>query len=76
MKAFVELGLETSITKSSSHAEFKTSLKMVPYWACFHSIGPFCYKALTVNAEKTCKKKTPFNGSSYKMPKVKNYFIG
>ena len=30
MKAFVEFGRETSNTKSSSHAEFKTWLKMVP----------------------------------------------
>ena len=25
--------------------------------SCFHFIGLFCYKALTVNAEKTCKKR-------------------
>ena len=56
MKAF-EFGRETSYTKSSSHAEFKTWLKMVPYGACFHFIGLFCYKALTVNAEKMCKKR-------------------
>ena len=47
---------------------------MVPYSACFHFIGLFCYKALTVNAEKMCKKAL-FKGSSYKMPKVKNYFL-
>ena len=47
---------------------------MVPYGACFHSIGLFCYKALTVNAERTCKE-TLFKGSSYKMPKVKNYVL-
>ena len=57
MKAFLELGCETSDTKSSSHAEFKTWLKVVPNGACFHFIGLFCYKALTVNAEKTCKKR-------------------
>ena len=57
MKAFVEFGRETSDTKSSSHAEFKTSLKMVHYKACFHFISLFCYKALTINAEKTCKKR-------------------
>ena len=57
MKAFVEFGSETCDTKSSSHAEFKTWLKMVPYLACFHFIGLLCYKALTVNAEKTCKKR-------------------
>ena len=33
MKAFVEFGRETSSTKSSAHAEFKTWLKMVPYVA-------------------------------------------
>ena len=74
MKAFVEFGRETSNMKSSSHAEFKTWLIMVPYGACFHFIGLFCYKALSVNAEKTCKN-TLFKGSSYKMPKVKNYFL-
>ena len=52
MKAFVEFGRETSNTKSSSHAEFKTRLKMVPHGACFHLIGLFCCKALTANAEK------------------------
>ena len=56
MKAFVEFGHETYKRKFSSHAEFKTLLKMVPYGACFHLIGLFCYKDLTVNAEKTCKK--------------------
>ena len=57
VKAFIEFGHETSNTKFSSHAEFKTLSKMVPYWACFHFIGLFCYKALTVNVEKTCKKR-------------------
>ena len=57
MKVFVEFGRETSNTKSSSKTEFKTLLKMVPYGACFYFIGLFCYKALTVNAEKTCKKR-------------------
>ena len=57
MKAFVEFGHEISCTKSSFHAEFKTCLKVVPYWACFHFIGLFCYKALTVKVEKTCKKR-------------------
>ena len=47
---------------------------MVPYGACFHFIGLFCCKALTVKVEKTCKK-TVFRGSSYKRPKVKNYFL-
>ena len=56
MKAF-EFGRNTFDTKSSSHAEFRTLLKMVPYGACFHFIGPFCYKALTINAEKMCKKQ-------------------
>ena len=69
MKAFVEFGSETSYKKSSCHAEFKTWLKMVPYGVCFHFIGLFCYKALTVKADKV------FKGSSYKMPKVKNYFL-
>ena len=46
---------------------------MVPYGACFHFIGLSCYKALTVNAEKTWT--TLFKGSSYKMPKAKNYFL-
>ena len=55
MKAFVKFGRETFNTKSSSHAEFKTWLKMVPYGACYHFIRLFCYKALIVNAEKTCK---------------------
>ena len=55
MRAFVESGCETSNTKSFSHAEFKTWLIMVPYGACFHFICLFFYKALTVNAEKTCK---------------------
>ena len=55
LKAFVELGHETSYTKSSSHAEFQTSFKIVPYGACFHFIGLFCYKALPVKVEKTCK---------------------
>ena len=57
MKAFVEFVHETSYIKSSSHAEFKTSLKMVPYGDCFSLIGLFCYKVLTVNLEKTCKKR-------------------
>ena len=57
MKAFVEFGRETSNTKSSFHAEFKTWLKMVPYGACFHFIVLFCYKALTVNADRTWKKR-------------------
>ena len=55
MKAFVEFGHETSYTKSSSHAEFKILLKMVPYGDCFRFIGLFCNKALTVKLEKTCK---------------------
>ena len=55
MKAFVEFGREMSDTKSTSHAEFKTWLKLVPHGACFHFIGLCCYKALTVNADKTCK---------------------
>ena len=29
---------------------------MVPYKACFHFIGLFSYKALTVKKEKTSKK--------------------
>ena len=66
MKAFVEFGRETSNTKSSSHAEFKTWLIMVLYWACFHFIGLFFYKVLSVNGEKTCKKKTLCKGNSYK----------
>ena len=74
MKALVEFGHETSYTKSSSHAKFKTRLKMVPYGACFHFIGLFCYKALTVKVEKTCKK-TLFRASSYKMPKVKKLYL-
>ena len=57
MKAFIEFGHETSYTKSSSHVEFKILLKMVPFGACFHFIGLLFYKALTVNAEKTCKKR-------------------
>ena len=73
MKAFVEFGHETSHTKSSSHAEFKICVKMGPYGACFHFLGLFCYKALTVKAEKTCKKL--FKGSSYKMPELKNYVL-
>ena len=55
MKSFVEFRRETSDTKSFSQAELKTWLKVVPYGACFHFIGLFCHKALTVNAEKTCK---------------------
>ena len=55
MKAFVEFGHETFYRKSSSHAEFKTLLKMVPYRACFHFIGLFSYKALTVKVKKKCK---------------------
>ena len=55
MKAFIEFGHETSYTKSSSLAEIKTSLKLVPYGPCFHLIDLFCYKALTVKIEKTCK---------------------
>ena len=74
MKAFVEFGRKKSDTKSTSHAEFKTWLKMVPYGPCFHFIGLCCYKALTVNADKTWQK-TLFKGSSYKMPRVKNYFL-
>ena len=57
MKDFVEFGREISNTKSSSHAEFKTWFKMVPYWACFHFFALFCYKVLTVNADRTCKKR-------------------
>ena len=30
---------------------------MVPYEACFHFIGIFCYKALTVKVEKTYKTR-------------------
>ena len=41
MKAFVEFGSETSHTKFSSHAEFKTLLKILPYGARFHFIGLF-----------------------------------
>ena len=51
MKAFVEFRHEASYTKSSSHAEFKT------YGACFHFIGLFRYKALTVKLEKKCRKR-------------------
>ena len=49
---------------------------MVPYGACFHFIGLFCYGALTVKVEKTYKKML-FTGtcSSYKMPKVKHLFL-
>ena len=47
---------------------------MVPNGACFHFIGLFCYKALTVNHRENVQK-TLFKGSSYKMPKVKNYFL-
>ena len=47
---------------------------MVPYGACFHFIGLFCYKALTVKVEKTYKE-TLFRRSSCKMPKVKNYLL-
>ena len=57
MKAFVEFGRETSNTQSSSHAEFKTWFKMVPYGDCFHFITLFCHKALTVNADRTYKKR-------------------
>ena len=57
MKAFVEFGHETYYTKSSSHAEFKILLNIVPYGACFHFIGLFCYEALTVKVENTCKKR-------------------
>ena len=57
VKTFVKFGHETSYTKSSSRAEFKAGLKMVPYGACFHFIGLFCCKALTVKIEKTCKKR-------------------
>ena len=53
MNAFVEFGHETSYNES---AEFKTLLKMVPYGACFHFIGLFCHKTLTLKVEKTCKK--------------------
>ena len=55
MKAFVEFRHETSYIKSSSDGEFKTLLQMVPYGACFHFIGLFYYKALTIKLEKTCK---------------------
>ena len=55
VKAFLEFGRETSYTRSSSHAEFKTLLKMIPDEACFHLFGLFCYKALTVKVQKTCK---------------------
>ena len=75
VKAFVEFRHETSYTKSSSHAELETWLKMVSYWAGFRFIGLFCYKALTIKVEQTCKKML-FKGSSYNMPKVKNYFFG
>ena len=47
---------------------------MVPYGACFHFIALFCYKALTVNADRTWKKML-FEGRSYKIPRVKNYFL-
>ena len=73
MKAFAEFGHETFYWKTSSNAEFKTLLKMVPYGACFHLIGLFSYKALTVKVKKSVK--TLFRDSSYKMSKVKNYFL-
>ena len=50
MKAFVEFESKIFNTKSSSHVEFKA--RLIPYGACFHFIGLFCYKALTVNAAK------------------------
>ena len=40
MKAFVEFERETSDTKSTSHAEFKTWLKMVPYGGLFSFYWP------------------------------------
>ena len=47
---------------------------MVPYGACFHFLGLFCYKALTVKVKKKNVEKTLFKGSSYKVPTVKNNF--
>ena len=52
MKAFVKFGRETSKTKSSPMQNSKLDKK----WACFQFFGLFCFKALTANAEKTCKK--------------------
>ena len=46
---------------------------MVPYGACFHFIGLFCSKALTVEVKNV--QKTLFKGSSHKVPKVKNFFL-
>ena len=74
MKDFVEFGHETSHRKSSSHAEFKTCLKMEPYGAYFHFVGLFCYKALTVKSRENVQK-TLFRGGSYKMPKMKKVFF-
>ena len=48
---------------------------MVPCGACLHFIGLFCSKALTVKQEVRANVQTLFKGSSYKMPKVKNYFL-
>ena len=47
---------------------------MLPYRACFHFIGVFCYKALSVKLEKKVSK-TLFKGSCYTMPNVKRYFL-
>ena len=59
VKAFVEFGHGTSHMKSSSHTEFnfENLIKNATLGACFHFIGLFCYKALTVKVEKLCKKK-------------------
>ena len=47
---------------------------MVLYWACFHFIGLFCYKALIVKAEKTCKKRC-LTVVPMKCERLKNYFV-
>ena len=47
---------------------------MLPYRVLFYFIGLFYCKALTVKVDKNVQN-TLLKGSSYKLPKVKKYFI-
>ena len=44
---------------------------MFPYGACFHFIGLFCSKALTVKLEKTSKiKSVPYQNGGLSFEKI------
>ena len=73
MKALVQSGRETSHTKSSSHAEYKSLIKN----GTLRSLFSFYWPILLYNFDRKSREnvqKTPFKGSSYKMPKVETIF--